>query len=235
MRAEFFLNVFSIFTTSPNLFRFGFKKQKVKTNKKALALYLPENLPDFQARTNHSKIRWQTFEAVAMKINDFTFKDIDKLLNETIENGFSNLERGRENTFRISKALRLIKNKTSLEYELDENGVLALEIGSTKEYFESIRKDRELETSIKNLTNHKLKYNTIYTLSFAVFGFALSFIPTLLSEDKMIKESQLLRKSIDELSLKYDNYQKQLHQKNILILELKNEINLLKEKKIEKK
>ncbi|NIJ46647.1 hypothetical protein FHR24_003142, partial [Wenyingzhuangia heitensis] len=28
-------------------FRFGFKKQKVKTNKKALALYLPENLPDF--------------------------------------------------------------------------------------------------------------------------------------------------------------------------------------------
>ena len=132
-----------------------------------------------------------------------------------------------EKAFRICKSLNLIRRKESELFELDEKGVFVIQDGGIEKYLSNIRKEKELDLTIKNLTSKRLKYDILYNIMYVVIGGILASIPNMMSGDKNSEEIKSLTKSISEINELNDNYKKKFNQTNTLILGLKKEIDSL--------
>ena len=181
---------------------------------------------------NWIKSRFRKKEAISadkkstIELSEKLVSDINKLLTRLLEKG--DIKDARHDTILVCENLHLIKQLGTTKYLLEDKGVLVIEYGGIDKYFENIRIEKDRDNTIKQLTGRKLKYDTYWSVGLVVFGVFVGYIPTIKTEDKMITEIRLLRKSIDEKTSQDYNYQKHHSDMNTLILKLENEIDSLK-------
>ena len=181
---------------------------------------------------NWIKSRFRKKEAISadkkstIELSEKLVSDINKLLTRLLEKG--DIKNARHDTILVCENLHLIKQLGTTKYLLEDKGVLVIEYGGIDKYFENIRIEKDRDNTIKQLTGRKLKYDTYWSVGLVVFGDFVGYIPTIKTEDKMITEIRLLRKSIDEKTSQDYNYQKHHSDMNTLILKLENEIDSLK-------
>ena len=181
---------------------------------------------------NWIKSRFRKKEAISadkkstIELSEKLVSDINKLLTRLLEKG--DIKNARHDTILVCENLHLIKQLGTTKYLLEDKGVLVIEYGGIDKYFENIRIEKDRDNTIKQLTGRKLKYDTYWSVGLVVFGVFVGYIPTIKTEDKMITEIRLLRKSIDEKTSQDYNYQKHHSDMNTLILKLENEIDSLK-------
>ncbi|MEZ4793465.1 MAG: hypothetical protein R2783_08415 [Gelidibacter sp.] len=156
------------------------------------------------------------------------FKQADQILFSIYHYGNSRKTSKRDKPISLLTSLRLIEQKAQSQYILGENGMLAILDGSVEKYLENLRLEKELDGTIKRLTGKRLKYEIWNNIIYVLIGAVLASVPNLVNEAKNSKEVESLTKSISEINELKSNYQKQLNHTNTLILELKNEVNDLK-------
>lgn len=117
-----------------------------------------------------------------MELENELKAEIDFMLNELLSgNACSD---NRENTelrnksIRICKALNLIKpTKNGKQYELSEKAVLVLNNGGIEKYLINDKKEKNIDSDIKNLTLKKLKFEQFP----AKFWWLIIFIMAIIS------------------------------------------------------
>lgn len=177
-----------------------------------------------------------------MKLSETLKEDIDSLLLYLLENNyFSYTSESPENEVKALKMctylnlIRLRTEKTGNTYELVEKGVFVINEGGIENYLKNINAEKDLDNAIKVLTNKRLKNGIYYDAFFVVIGALIGLSPTLLdNEPKNLKEEIQKLKIKSEKTLINDNFQRQLHHKNTLILSLKKQLDSLSKVRLKK-
>ena len=165
-----------------------------------------------------------------MKIEKELYKEIDSILDIGINGSlrlFSSNEKMKK-AIRICKALNLIKQTSPNSGELCENGILAIQDGGIEQYLSNKRTEKDLDSTIKNLTSKRLKYDVLYNIMYVLIGALISFITILVQPDNSEKYIEQLNKLSSEKTELNDSFEKRLNDMNTLTLELKKEIDSLK-------
>ena len=156
---------------------------------------------------------------------DFVLKKAS--LNGTIEISFNRNNLSKK-ALQYCLSLNLFRVKSNNQFQLNEKGVFAIQDGGIKIYLKNIRTEKDLENTIKVLTSRNLKYQFLHSVILVVLGFLLSFVPKVLNEDKNSTAIELLNKQYIEIKNINEYFQKNHSDMNTLILELKTEIDSLK-------
>lgn len=180
-----------------------------------------------------------------MKINKEIAEIINSILDDGVNNeiGISAYSRTDENwkkAVRICIALYLIKpkDKKPTIFELTEKGIIALNEGGIENYLDNIKAEKDLTSTIKELTSERFKNDVKNNLQYIALGGIIGLVTaisttglTLWATPDTAKEyiDQLNKLSSEKTELYY-NLQKSLNDKNTLIFELKHEIDSLKTK-----
>ena len=120
-----------------------------------------------------------------LELNTELKLEIDTILSELF-NGDSVSEHKdisdlRSKAILTSKSLMLIKKSSNVNrLELDEKGILAINEGGIENYLTKLRYENNLDSSIKKLTNKRLKYDIGYNFLYVILGALLTNIPTLI-------------------------------------------------------
>ncbi|MBU3012287.1 hypothetical protein KO506_12800 [Polaribacter vadi] len=170
-----------------------------------------------------------------LELKNDLITEINSLLKEIYEKGISSsvaVSELKKKSFRVSKALELIKlTSQKYTYELSEKGVFAIQDGGIEKYLENIRTEKDLDLTIKELTNKRLKYDILYNIMYIFIGASIGLLTTLARPDNTEKYIEQLNKLSFEKTELNDSFQKRLNDMNIELSLLKNEIDTLKIKK----
>ncbi|WP_158850958.1 hypothetical protein [Algibacter sp. L1A34] len=160
------------------------------------------------------------------------YKDIDDLILNLPENeieSLSNASDSRRKSIYYCRALGLIKRhyKYPAQFVLDEKGFLVIEDGGIKKYLDKIRKDKDLDTAIKELTHNNLRKEVAVSVFLVILGTVLGYAPVFLSEDKTIEVIESLSTSLQKSTNLNTSYQNEVQQMYLEIDSLKTELDSL--------
>jgi len=168
-----------------------------------------------------------------MNDKEIDYKDIDclifKLPEKEIES-LANASDKRKKSIYYCHALKLIRKheEYTSQFLLDEKGFLVIEDGGIEKYLNKVRRDKDLDTSIKELTYDSLRKELVVAVFLVILGTALGYVPASMSEDKMTKAIELLSTSIEKSTNLNSDFQNEVQQMYLEIDSLKNEIDSLK-------
>ncbi|SDW98019.1 hypothetical protein SAMN05444411_102592 [Lutibacter oricola] len=195
----------------------------------------PAEIPRTQTR-NYSYT--QTLATITNIMDKELLSEIDKIIKECYEEGIVGVNYDSDiniKAFRIIKALNILKLKKSPStYELSENSIIVIQDGGIKKYLENIRTEKNLDSTIKQLTSKRLKNDVWYNIMYVGLGGIIGIITSIgveLVKPKSVEEDIVkLHKSAFDKVVRDDNFQKRLNDMNTELLSLKNKLDSLKQK-----
>ncbi|MFD0991046.1 hypothetical protein ACFQ1R_13135 [Mariniflexile jejuense] len=165
-------------------------------------------------------------------MTDKEYKDIDDLLKSILNSDVFLYERKKGvdyKLFVVCKSLNLVRPTTTPnQYELDENGFIAIDLGFEK-YYNNLIEGKKLDFSIKSKTDKKLRTEVRRAVLLLILGALLGYVPASMSEDKMTKAIESISTSIEKSTNLNSDFRNEFQQMYLEIDSLKNEIDSLKQ------
>jgi hypothetical protein len=160
--------------------------------------------------------------------------EIDYVLELASRDGtigtYNNRNQNTRKAMQYCLSLNLFRVKSSSQYQLDEKGIFAIQDGGIEKYLSNARIEKNLDFKIKELTRKSLKQDFKNNILYIFIGGLMSTIPLVINEYSKKQESILLNKLLSEKNELEQDLKKIQNHMNTLQLELKTEIDSLKNK-----